>query len=129
MANNGETHLNGDNNGDHGDVDTLETREWLHSPRGGPPGHRPPRARALMQQLQAKASRNGVDVSNPLTTPYVNTIPPEQQIAFPGDRGIERKLKSIHRWNALAMVVKANKKDAVGGHIASYASCATLYEI
>ncbi|MEI7684240.1 MAG: pyruvate dehydrogenase (acetyl-transferring), homodimeric type [Planctomycetota bacterium] len=126
MATNGDVHGNGEGNGD---VDALETREWLDSLGGVLQAHGTPRARFLMQQLQAKASRNGVDVSNPLHTPYVNSIPPEKQPAFPGDREIERKLKSIHRWNALAMVVKANKKDAVGGHIASYASCATLYEI
>ncbi len=124
MATNGDVHENGN-----GDVDILETKEWLDSLGGVLQAHGTPRARFLLQQLQARASRNGVDVSNPLNTPYVNSIPPEKQPAFPGDRDIERNLKSIHRWNALAMVVKANKKDAVGGHIASYASCATLYEI
>lgn len=128
MATNGEANGNVHENGS-SDVDVLETREWLDSLGGVLQTHGTPRARFLLQQLQAKASRNGVDVSNPLTTPYINSIPPEKQPAFPGNREIERKLKSIHRWNALAMVVKANKKDAVGGHIASYASCATLYEI
>jgi pyruvate dehydrogenase E1 component len=126
MATNGEVHVEDNGNGD---VDVLETREWLESLGGVLQTHGAPRARFLLQQLQARASRVGVDVSNPLTTPYVNSIPPDKQPPFPGDREIERKLKSIHRWNALAMVVKANKKDAVGGHIASYASCATLYEI
>jgi pyruvate dehydrogenase E1 component len=131
MAANGEVVLENPNattNGN-GDVDVQETREWLDSLGGVLKTHGTTRARYLIQQIQAKASRNGVDVSHPLATPYVNTIPPEKQPPFPGDREIERKLKSIHRWNAMAMVVKANKKDAVGGHIASYASCATLYEI
>ena len=63
------------------------------------------------------------------TTPYVNTIPPEQQPAYPGDRAIERRIKSMMRWNAMAMVVKANSNTNVGGHIASFASSATLYEV
>ena len=120
MATNGEVH---------GDVDILETREWLDSLGGVIQAHGPTRARFLLHQLQNRASRNGVDTSHPLNTPYINTIPPEKQVALPGNRDLERRLKSIHRWNALCMVVRANKKDAVGGHIASYASCATLYEI
>jgi pyruvate dehydrogenase E1 component len=63
------------------------------------------------------------------TTPYVNTIPAEQQPAYPGDRAIERRIKSMMRWNAMAMVVKANSNTNVGGHIASFASSATLYEV
>jgi pyruvate dehydrogenase E1 component len=63
------------------------------------------------------------------TTPYINTIPPEQQPIYPGDRDIERRIKSIIRWNAMAMVVKANSNTNVGGHIASFASSATLYEV
>ena len=62
-------------------------------------------------------------------TAYINTIPPEQQPAYPGDRDIERRIKSIIRWNAMAMVVKANSNTNVGGHIASFASSATLYEV
>jgi pyruvate dehydrogenase E1 component len=63
------------------------------------------------------------------TTPYANTIPPDQQAPYPGDRDIERRIKSIIRWNAMAMVVKANSTTNVGGHIASFASSATLYEV
>ncbi len=66
----------------------------------------------------------------PVTTPYVNTIPVEQQPAYPGDRDLERRIKSLIRWNAMAMVVKANRvHDGLGGHISTYASCATLYEV
>src|SRR3954452_5507139 len=104
MATNGELHKNENGNGD---VDVAETREWLDSLSGVLQSHGTNRARFLLQQLQAKASRNGVDVSNPLTTPYVNSIPPSKQASFPGDRDIERKLKSIHRWNAMAMVVRS----------------------
>ena len=63
------------------------------------------------------------------TTPYINTIPAEQQPDYPGDRAIERRIKSMMRWNAMAMVVKANSNTNVGGHIASFASSATLYEV
>jgi pyruvate dehydrogenase E1 component len=65
-----------------------------------------------------------------VNTPYVNTIPAEEQVPYPGDRAIERRLKSLIRWNALAMVVRANKYDpGIGGHISSYASLATLVEV
>ena len=63
-------------------------------------------------------------------TPYINTIPPEEEVAYPGDREIERRIKSLVRWNAAAMVVRANKYDAnIGGHLATYASLATLLEV
>jgi pyruvate dehydrogenase E1 component len=113
-----------------GDLDALETKEWLDSLGGVLVAHGPDRAKFLLNKLRQKAQRNGVDVTAPINTPYVNTIPPERQPAFPGDREIERSIKSIIRWNALAMVVGANKKsDGIGGHISSYASAATLYEI
>ncbi|MEO6184221.1 MAG: pyruvate dehydrogenase (acetyl-transferring), homodimeric type, partial [Verrucomicrobiota bacterium] len=68
--------------------------------------------------------------SDPIRTPYINTIAPEDEPNFPGDRDTERRIKSIIRWNAMAMVVNANSKhDGLGGHISSFASCATLYEI
>ncbi len=67
---------------------------------------------------------------NPLNTPYVNTITPEKEVPYPGDRDVERRIKSYIRWNAMAMVVKANRvQDGIGGHISTYASCATLYEV
>lgn len=118
-------------NGDvNGDKDTLETKEWLDSLTGVLRAQGADRARFLLERLQEKAERNGVDVTAPHVTPYVNTIAVERQPEFPGDRAIERSIKSIIRWNALAMVVRANMKaDGIGGHIASYASAATLYEI
>ena len=122
MAVNGNLHENGD-------VDALETKEWLDSLGGVLQTHGPDRARFLIGQLKSKAARNGVDTFI-LNTPYVNTIPPERQAPFPGNREIERSIKSLARWNALAMVVKANRKsDGIGGHISSYASVATLYEV
>src|ERR1019366_9991293 len=119
--------LNGNGNGD---LNALETKEWLDSLKVVLVAQGPERARFLLSELQQKAQRNGVDITAPINTPYINTIPPEREPAFPGDREIERSIKSIIRWNALAMVVQANKKsDGIGGHISSYASAATLYEI
>jgi pyruvate dehydrogenase E1 component len=78
----------------------------------------------LAQELRAAPRPSGFH-----TTPYINTIPPEAQPEYPGNRDIERRIKSIMRWNAMAMVVKANSTTNVGGHIASFASSATLYEV
>ena len=77
----------------------------------------------LMGQLNSSPSSSG------LTTPYLNTIPPENQPPYPGDWRVERRIKSLMRWNAMAMVVKANSTTNVGGHISTYASAATLYEV
>src|SRR5258708_6633305 len=119
--------LNGEKNPD---PDLEETREWLDSLSGVLTSQGPDRVRYLLNQLRGKAQRNGVDVTAPLTTPYINTIPVEQQPKFPGDRDVERRIKSLARWNAMAMVVRANKKEeGIGGHIATYASLATLYEV
>src|ERR1700733_3061799 len=102
------------------DPDFEETREWLDSLTGVLAVQGTDRARFLLNQLRGKAQRNGVDVSAPLTTPYVNTIPVERQPKFPGDREVERVIKSLTRWNSMAMVVRANKKeDGIGGHIAT----------
>ena len=85
----------------------------------------PERTARLLEKLagQLRSAPPGV------TTPYINTIPPEQQAPFPGDRDIERRIKSYIRWNAMAMVVKANSTTNVGGHISTFASSATLYEV
>ena len=88
----------------------------------------PERTAQLLEKL-AEQLRTTPRPSAGSTTPYVNTIPPDQQAAFPGDRDIERRIKSIIRWNAMAMVVKANSTTNVGGHIGSFASSATLYEV
>ena len=90
--------------------------------------HGPERTAQLLEKL-ADQLRTTPRPSAGLTTPYVNTILPEQQAPYPGDRGIERRIKSFIRWNAMAMVVKANSTTNVGGHIASFASSATLYEV
>lgn len=111
-------------------VEEIETREWLYSldyvlEHGGPE-----RVVELLRELQVRAHKAGVHIPFSANTPYINTIPKEKQSPFPGDREIERRIKSIIRWNAMAMVVKANKQEGgVGGHISTYASAATLYEI
>jgi len=111
-------------------VEDVETREWLYSldyvlQHGGPE-----RVVELLQQLQIRAHKSGVQIPFSANTPYINTIPREKQPPFPGDREIERRIKSLIRWNAMAMVVKANKlENGIGGHISTYASAATLYEI
>jgi pyruvate dehydrogenase E1 component len=111
-------------------VEALETREWLDSldyvlQTGGPA-----RAAQLLRQLDAHARRTGAKIPYTANTPYINTIPTERQPAFPGNQALERRIKSLVRWNALSMVVRANKlSDGIGGHISTYASAATLYEV
>ncbi len=88
------------------------------------------KASQLLANLSNRLRAGGVDVPVPVSTPYVNTIPVEKEPPYPGDRKIERRIKSLARWNAMAMVVNANHGDSgVGGHISSYASMATLYEV
>ncbi len=89
----------------------------------------PERTARLLEKLAEKLRAVTQDAGRGFNTPYVNTIPPGQQAPFPGDRDIERRLKSYMRWNAMAMVVKANSTTNVGGHISTYASAATLYEV
>ncbi len=112
-------------------VEVLETREWLDSldyvlSQGGPE-----RAGRLLQQLSLHARRAaGVNLPFTATTPYQNTIASKQQPPFPGSQEMERRIKSLVRWNALAMVVRANKiQEGIGGHISTFASAATLYEV
>lgn len=107
-----------------------ENREWLESLDYVYENQGSDRVISLLQRLQISAQAKGIQLPFTANTPYINTIPPEEQPAFPGDRDIERRIKSITRWNAMAMVVRANRKhDGLGGHISTYASSATLYEI
>jgi pyruvate dehydrogenase E1 component len=111
-------------------IEDLETRDWLDSLEDVLQGRGPERVRRLLLDLQIRAQRGGVQLPVTSVTPYVNTISAERQPAFPGDREIERRIKSLVRWNALAMVLRANKEDSsIGGHISTYASAATLYEV
>lgn len=113
-----------------GDADTLETREWIDSLEGVLQTGGSDRARYLLSQLKQKAERSGVEIPFTANTPYINTIPVSRQPRFPGHREIERRIKSIVRWNAMTMVVRANEKDGtIGGHISTFASSATLYEV
>jgi pyruvate dehydrogenase E1 component len=90
----------------------------------------PERAPALMNRLISRLRASGIHMAPVTSTPYLNTIPPEKEPPYPGDRETERRIKSLVRWNAMAMVVNANRDfHGIGGHISTYASCATLYEV
>src|SRR4051812_43483644 len=117
-------------NGRLDDIDPQETTEWLDSMDAVLKHGGAARAQFLLESLIAKVAKAGSNrVPGGVTTPYLNTIPVEEQPPFPGDRSLERKIKSLVRWNAMAMVLKANKNTNVGGHISTFASAATLYEI
>lgn len=110
--------------------DIAETSEWVESLVDVLHREGPDRVRQLLVLLQEEAYRRGVMLPFTANTPYINTIPVDQQPRYPGNREIERRIKSILRWNAMAMVVRANKETTtIGGHISTYASSATLYEV
>lgn len=112
------------------DLDPAETAEWLDSLQYVLKSKGPDRAKFLLTMLQKRATLAGVDIPTAANTPYVNTIPADRQPVYPGNRELERRIKSIIRWNAMAMVVRANREhDGIGGHISTYASAATLYEV
>jgi len=114
----------------HADPDPLETAEWLESLRSVLESQGPERVSFLLGELSEAAHREGVELPFTATTPYINTIPADKQPPYPGNREIERRIKSIIRWNAMAMVTRANRAhDGIGGHISTYASAATLYEV
>ena len=107
-----------------------EDQEWLDSLDYVLRSQGPDRVRKLLRSLQLRALHRGVTLPCAINTPYVNTIPRAEQPPFPGDREIERRIKSIIRWNAMAMVVRANRVESgIGGHISTYASAATLLEV
>ncbi len=112
------------------DVTAIETQEWLDSLEWVIQNGGPARVAQLLRDLETHARRKGVPLDFTPNTPYINTIPPDQQTPYPGSREIERRVKSLVRWNAMAMVVRANKNsDGIGGHISTFASSATLYEV
>jgi len=111
------------------DIDPQETREWLEALEGVLATQGPDRAHFLIEQLIDKARRSGAYLPFSANTAYINTIPHERQARIPGDQNIEHRIRSYTRWNAMAMVLRANKHTNVGGHIASYASAATLYDV
>jgi pyruvate dehydrogenase E1 component len=112
------------------DLNPQETEEWLDSLDQVIDEAGPDRARFLLERLTEQARDSGAEPPIHLNTPYVNTIRPEDEVPYPGDRAMERRIKSIIRWNAMAMVVRQNKYDhGIGGHISTYASLATLLEV
>ena len=114
----------------HQDTDPDETQEWIESIEGALQEHGPERARFLLEKLIDFAERQGARMPFNTNTPFINTIHPFEQKPFPGNRAIERRIKSLVRWNAMAMVSRANKEtEGIGGHISTYASSATLLEV
>ena len=111
-----------------------DAEAWLDSVKGlleyGLKNQNSEQAPFLLEKLLVSLRESGIKIPSTVHTPYVNTIPAEQEPSYPGDREIERRIKSYIRWNAMAMVVKANRiHHGIGGHISTFASCATLYEV
>ncbi|OOZ36305.1 pyruvate dehydrogenase (acetyl-transferring), homodimeric type [Solemya velesiana gill symbiont] len=112
------------------DIDPQETQEWLDALEGVLENEGIDRAHYLIEKLVDKARRSGAYLPFSANTAYVNTIPVTQQERFPGDRAMERRIRSFIRWNAMAMVVQANRiSTELGGHISSFASSATLFDV
>jgi pyruvate dehydrogenase E1 component len=111
-------------------LDPSEIQEWLESLDSVLQSSGPDVASYILERLRAHAKVVGIEIPFTAKTPYVNTIPHSLQPAFPGDQQLERRIKSLVRWNAIAMVVRANREEHnIGGHISTYASAATLYEV
>src|ERR1700719_4115671 len=111
-------------------LDDLEVQEWLESLDSLLESSGPEVATEILERLRAHATVSGIDLPFTDNTPYANTIPARLEPLFPGDQELERRIKSLIRWNALAMVVRANRVEHnIGGHISTYASAATLYEV
>lgn len=112
------------------DLDPIETQEWLAALRSVVKHEGPERAKYILQQLIERARSTGVDLPIGLTTAYINTIPATAETTFTGDEDLEKKISAIIRWNAVMMVLRGGKKSSeLGGHIATYASAAILYEV
>ncbi len=112
------------------DIDPQETSEWLDSLDSVVDVRGKARARYLLTRLMERAREQGVGVPSTVSTPYINTIPPDQEPWFPGDEYLERRIRAFIRWNAVVMVARANRRfDGLGGHLSTYASAASLYEV
>ena len=111
------------------DADPGETQEWLQALDGVIHNEGPERAAYLIDQQISHARVNGVVQPFHAETPYINTIPVENQARLPGDQNVDHRIRSYTRWNAMAMVLRANKDTNVGGHISSFQSAATLYDV
>jgi pyruvate dehydrogenase E1 component len=111
-------------------LDGTEIQEWLESLDSVLQSSGPDVASYILERLRAHAKVIGIEIPFTANTPYVNTIPHQLQPDFPGDQQLERRIKSLVRWNAIAMVVRANREESnIGGHISTFASAATLYEV
>ncbi|MBE0435414.1 MAG: pyruvate dehydrogenase (acetyl-transferring), homodimeric type [Methylomicrobium sp.] len=111
------------------DVDPIETQEWIDALKAVMEIEGETRAQFLIEKLVSVARQSGSDIPFSATTDYINTISVDQQIQFPGNTTIEQRIRSYVRWNAMMMVLRANRNTNVGGHIASFASAATLYDV
>ena len=111
------------------DEDPAETQEWLQALDGVIRTEGAERAAFLIDQQISHARVSGVSQAFHAETPYINTIPVALQVRLPGDQNIEHRIRSFTRWNAMAMVLRANKDTNVGGHISSFQSAATLYDV
>lgn len=112
------------------EIDALETREWLEALESVIRHNGSERASYLLAKLADAATQSGVTLPSAITTPYCNTILPRDEKLMPGDSKLERRIRSLTRWNALAMVMRANDNDdGLGGHIATFSSAATLYDV
>jgi pyruvate dehydrogenase E1 component len=112
------------------DIDPIETNEWIDSLNSVIKNDGSSRASYLLNKVINQAYKSGLVLPDTRTTPYINTIPPEAEEKSSGDQNIEKKIRAYIRWNAAAMVVKANKKSSeLGGHIGTFASAATLYDV
>ena len=112
------------------DLDPTETREWLEALDSICRSQGDDRASYILAQLNARATENGIDLPQSVTTHFCNTIPAVREKIMPGDLFMERRIRSLVRWNALAMVMRANaQSEGIGGHIASFSSAATLYDV
>ena len=112
------------------DIDPIETNEWIESLNSVIENDGSSRASYLLNKVIDQAYKSGLVLPDTRTTPYINTIPPEAEVKSPGDQNVEKRIRAYVRWNAAAMVVKANKKSSeLGGHIGTFASAATLYDV
>src|SRR5436190_3707659 len=111
------------------DIDPQETREWLDALDGVLEAEGPDRAHFLIEALIDKARRSGAYLPFSANTAYINTIPVEKQVKLPGDFNIQQRIRHYVRWSSMALVLRTNKDTNVGGHIASFASAAMLYDI
>ena len=131
MSNSDQNGASGANaDGADADIQSIENQEWLESLDYVFQNAGPERVAELLERLETHAAKKGVQIPFTFNTPYINTIPVEGQPDFPGDLLLERSIRNIVRWNAMAMVVRANKQSAgIGGHISTFASSATLYDV